>query len=86
MGRFNFEIQRISFITLIMFEQIGIFLYELFYIRNGVITNFFSINYSSLTNKRLYPKQCSLKCEEARTNLSAFSRILGEGGTRERDE
>ena len=44
----------------------------------------FSIKYSNLTNKRLYPKQYSLKSEEAQTNLSAFSRILGEGGAKRR--
>ena len=42
------------------------------------------IKYSFLTNKRVYPKRCSLKCEELRTNKSAFSRILGEGGAKRR--
>ena len=46
----------------------------------------FLIKYSYLTNKRFYPKRCSLKREESSTNHSAFSRTLGEGGTRERDE
>ena len=49
-GRCNFEIQRISFIVLILFMQRGIFLFELLCARNRVFANF-SIKYSYLTNR-----------------------------------
>jgi len=40
--RYNFEIQRISFIVLILFMQRGIFLFKLFCARNRVFANFFN--------------------------------------------
>ena len=60
-------VQRMIFITIIQLVK-----EEYFYINNFALVIEFlqtiSINYSYLTNKRFYPKRCSLKRKKERTN------------------